>query len=448
MQNNFFIDRQTLYELQLFTDDDNGQSVSGIFMNVNTEGGKQKINELFRTPLNCATDIENRQSAIKYIMSTDGFENFPVSQNHMDAIELYYYSKEPVLVANSGFVAALESIWLRVKKRSVYNKVYREGVMANLQFISRMKAFADAINGEEIPELLKNIVLQIAAFTDIPDIRSALKTIGKSSDFSFIQLMHLDKLFREVLREEYTLFIDSIYELDMYMGIAHSASKRKFTFPDIDDSVSGVDIKGLYHPFLTKAVDNDFTYSSGKNFSFLTGPNMAGKTTFLKALGVSVYLAHLGLPVPAEGMKLNLFKGLFTSLNTVDNLTKGYSYFYSEVLRVKNIAQTLHKTPKIFVIFDELFKGTNVKDAFDGSKLVVDGLCKWSGNYYVLSSHLLELGTNLKENNNVQFDHFSSSVKDNKPVFDYKLHDGLSDERIGLQIIKSEGIPQLLEPKQ
>ncbi len=447
MQNNFFIDRQTLYELQLFTDDDNGQSISGIFMSVNTEGGKQRINELFRAPLNSVVDIKKRQSAIQYIMHTDGFNSFPTSQQHMDAIELYYYSKEPVIVARNGFVATLESIWLRIKKRSVYNKVYREGVMANLQFIKRMRAFANAINNEDIPELLRDIVFQIFIFTDIPDINSALKLIDNSSDFSFIQLLHLDKLFREVLREEYTLFIDSIYELDMYMGIAQSANKYKFIFPVFDDDVSGVDIKGLYHPFLTKAIDNDFTYSSDKNFSFLTGPNMAGKTTFLKALGVSIYLAHIGLPVPATGMTLNKFSGLFTSLNTVDNLTKGYSYFYSEVLRVKSIAQTLHKTPKIFVIFDELFKGTNVKDAFDGSMLVIDGLCKWSSNYYVLSSHLLELGVDLKSNHNVQFNHFSSSVKDNKPVFDYKLHTGLSDERIGLQIIKSEGIPQLLEPK-
>lgn len=150
--------------------------------------------------------------------------------------------------------------------------------------------------------------------------------------------------------------------------------------------------------------------------------------------------------VPAKRMKISPFKALFSSLNTTDNLSIGYSYFYSEVMRVRKAAETLQKEKKAFMIFDELFKGTNIKDAFDGSMLVINGLLKWDSGMFILASHLTELSKKIDDRPSVFFRYFDSSVDNGKPVFSYKICDGKSDERLGLIILQNEKIEELLTP--
>ena len=176
---------------------------------------------------------------------------------------------------------------------------------------------------------------------------------------------------------------------------------------------------------------------------------MAGKTTLLKSVGVIICMAQSGMGVPASVCKLPIFNGIFSSINTTDNLFKGYSYFYSEVLRVKNAAEFLKETKgKAFLIFDELFKGTNIKDAFDCSLTVIEGLVKWKESLIILSSHLMELGNTIKVNENISYKYFESQVVDGKPKFSFKLVDGLSEERLGLLILQSENISELLDPNK
>lgn len=439
----FFFDRQTVYELQIFSEDKNGSSsIIDIFNHVTTEGGKAKLNEFFRKPLNDIDKINNRQKAIKYFIEKD--ITFPIVQAQMDIIEVYFYSKAHIIIAKDGPYSLLESMYIRTFRPSLFHSIYKGGVLANLHFINKIESLCQKIISPELPEKLQSTIDNLNSFINITEIKEALDLIKENKELSFITLIRLDKILRETKKSEYTEFMDSVYEIDLYISLAKAISKNGFSFPIFDNSVNGFEIDSLYHPFISSPITNDFKFEQGKNFAFLTGPNMAGKTTLLKSLGLSIYLSHLGLAVPCKQMSLSVFNGLYTSLNTEDNLSKGYSYFYSEVLRVKNIAKSLHQSNKMFIIFDELFKGTNVKDAFDGSLLVVDGLTNWNNNFFILSSHLLELGQQLMKYPVVQFQHFSCSVEKNKPVFSYKLQEGLSDDRIGLLIIKSEGIPELL----
>jgi len=99
------------------------------------------------------------------------------------------------------------------------------------------------------------------------------------------------------------------------------------------------------------------------------------------------------------------------------------------------------------MIFDELFKGTNVKDAFDGSILVIDGLMKWESSLFILSSHLLELEHTIRNYPNTFFQYFDSDVVNGKPVFSFGLREGISKERLGLLILKNEKIDKILDPK-
>ena len=143
---------------------------------------------------------------------------------------------------------------------------------------------------------------------------------------------------------------------------------------------------------------------------------MAGKSTFMKSFAVSVYLAHMGFPVAAKEMTFSLHDGIYTSINVPDNLSMGYSHFYAEVLRVKHMAEEVATDKQLVIIFDELFKGTNVKDAYDGTVSIVDAFSKRNGTF-IISTHIMETGEALrKENSQLFFKFLPIIVKGHVPT--------------------------------
>src|SRR5690606_2267156 len=179
-----------------------------------------------------------------------------------------------------------------------------------------------------------------------------------------------DRLFRVTYKSETEELTTLIYLFDAYRAVAETAVLQELSFPEYwDASTPQIEITGLFHPLVKNPVPNDWALSGSKSLCFLTGPNMAGKSTFLKSLGLSVYLAHLGFPVPAKSMRTTVYQGLVTTINLSDHMERGYSHFYSEVNRIKEVALMINSRKRMFVIFDELFRGTNVKDAHDASLL-------------------------------------------------------------------------------
>jgi DNA mismatch repair protein MutS len=127
---------------------------------------------------------------------------------------------------------------------------------------------------------------------------------------------------------------------------------------------------------LPTPVAYDLELAPTQNFLFLTGANMAGKSTLIKAVGSAVFLAHIGMGVPVKEMELSLFDGLLSNINVSDNIAKGESYFFNEVQRIKNTIYKINDGKKWLVLIDELFKGTNVQDAMKCSLAVIRGLIK------------------------------------------------------------------------
>ena len=148
--------------------------------------------------------------------------------------------------------------------------------------------------------------------------------------------------------------------------------------------------KGIYHPFLgKKAVKNDFTIRDG-NYYIVTGANMAGKSTFLRSLGVNYILAMAGMPVFASSLRLSRFR-LFSSMRTSDDLTHGISYFNAELIRLEQLlAYCDAGSMRTLVILDEILKGTNSLDKLNGSRLFLEYMAGLpvSG---VVATHDLEL---------------------------------------------------------
>ena len=176
----------------------------------------------------------------------------------------------------------------------------------------------------------------------------------------------------------------------------------------------------------------------------MTGPNMAGKSTYMKSVGIAVYLAHIGFPVPAGRMELSIFKGLSMTINLSDNISLGYSHYYSEVMRVKQVGEQIAALRDMVVIFDELFRGTNVKDAYDASLAVISAFAGLNRSMFVISTHILEVASHLEYREKIDFRFFEIENNDGRFYYTYRLKPGVSAERIGMYILNRERVVETI----
>jgi DNA mismatch repair protein MutS len=438
-------DRQTLSELEIYRDDTTGMNIFDLLDRTVTSGGKDNLKILFQNPFNTASDILEVQDVLKVICKDVEKWKIPFTKKMMDLVEVYYFSKSDTVVSENPVGRFIEGLFYRIKYKD-YKETALQGTKSTLFFLVEMKKYFDRIKQNQLPTILQQMFSTVEQIMNDKDIQSAC-SVENIQSLGFIDSITIDQWFRSTHKRKISTLIDIAYRLDVYLSMAKAVNELHLVFPEIIDTESPLlEIEGLFHLFLKNPISNDLTYDKDKHFLFLTGPNMAGKTTFLKSCGIAIYLAQLGMGVPAKRMKISPFNALFSSLNTTDNLSIGYSYFYSEVMRVRKAAETIQKEKKVFMIFDELFKGTNIKDAFDGSMLVINGLLKWDSGMFILASHLTELSKKIDDKPSVFFKYFDSSVDNGRPVFSYKICDGKSDERLGLIILQNEKIEELLTP--
>jgi DNA mismatch repair protein MutS len=225
------------------------------------------------------------------------------------------------------------------------------------------------------------------------------------------------------------------------------ATRRyQLSFPVfVDQEDPYLEASSLYHLLLPNPVSYDIRLEREINFLFLTGANMAGKSTFIRSVGSVVFLAHLGMGVPAKSMRLSLFDGILSNINVVDDINKGESFFFNEVQRIRNTLEKIGNRKKWLVLIDELFKGTNVQDAMKCSTTVIKGLIKIRKSLFILSTHLYEIGDELKDYPNILFKYFETSVEGDQLEFSYQLKDGISNDRIGYLILRREKVVEMLE---
>jgi hypothetical protein len=197
----------------------------------------------------------------------------------------------------------------------------------------------------------------------------------------------------------------------------------KFVFPEISDKKEIIKATNLGHPLLKvdKRIDNDFTIDD-EQFFIVTGANMAGKSTFLRTVSLSIVMANCGLPVCAESFKYQPIK-LITSMRTTDSLTEDASYFYSELKRLKFIVDEI-KEEKYFIILDEILKGTNSKDKAIGSKKFVEKLSK-SKSTGIIATHDVSLCELENEFSGIKNYYFDAEIINDELHFDYTLKNGI-----------------------
>ena len=214
----------------------------------------------------------------------------------------------------------------------------------------------------------------------------------------------------------------------------------KWAIPIIMDEDYIIDSISMGHPLLTnKQIYNDVTLQEPNRILLITGSNMSGKSTFLRTIGINLILAYSGAPACAINMKCSIFS-IYTCMRVSDNLEKGISSFYGELLRVKDILNATKKNKQVLFLLDEIFKGTNSYDRHIGAKTLINQLHN-SGASGLVSTHDLELGSmELESGGAIKNLHFQEHYKDNKIYFDYKLRPGISTTRNALYLLKMIGI--------
>lgn len=427
----FTADKQTLEDLNL-TGKFRPGSIFSLFNTVVTDGGERLLEQLFRTPL---TDVEaiNARSA-RFRFFDKAALAFPVPRALFHQAALYLGN------SYSGSFAGTLAAWGR---RKVSAALLRDEQFAQLQ--EGLQATICAL------QLLQTFITQhpdipqapaMAKILDHAPLANLLATPGNS----LLQTARYDHLLRNQLQNKMEALLDIVYELDVCIAVGNVARAKGFAYAHaLPAGHTSLQLEGLRHPALEKAVANNLALDADCNLLFLTGANMAGKSTLMKSFGIAVYLAHMGFPVAATSMEFSVKDGLYSSINVADNLQQGYSHFYAEVLRVKTVATAVASGRHLVVIFDELFKGTNVKDAYDATLAVTRAFAAYRHCAFMISTHITEAGMALQEDHtHLQFSYLPTVMEGTVPRYTYRLSPGISSDRHGMMIITHERILELL----
>ena len=213
-----------------------------------------------------------------------------------------------------------------------------------------------------------------------------------------------------------------------------------FTFPTIVEGPPHTHFKAAGHPLIAadKRVANDFMLSGEGDIALVTGSNMAGKSTFLRTLGVNCVLALMGAPVCAEDATVSPLH-VFTSMRTQDNLAAGISSFYAELRRIRYLLDYIDGHPRVFFLLDEVLKGTNSHDKHTGTLSLLRQLAE-SEAFGLVTTHDLSIATVLDSDPRVHNYSFHSRIEDGKIIFDYRLKAGPCQEFNASELMKMMGI--------
>jgi len=436
----FVVDEQTLCDLDL-NNPVQPESLLAIFDSNGSKGGMSKLSQILDSPIADSTLLEGRRDTIRYIQKNDIELDF--GRKYIDFIE--YYLNSGVTISMKNFIDSfINSIKNKYKPSNDYY-IIKTGISYSIDLIEYLIDVLQILEKSILPPYLSELVFKIQDIITQKRIREVLYQT-KSKGLLASSLGRMDYLFRKTNKDDLLQLLSFYYEIEAYQIVAKTATKLNFCYPEyLNDSNPIVKITGLFHPKLTESVPNDFSIQFSNNVCFLTGANMSGKSTFLKSFGIAMYFAHLGFPVPAQSFETTVFNGLITTINLSDNINNGYSHFYSEVKRVKEAAIQVKKHKNMIVIFDELFRGTNVKDAADASLLITSAFAKIQHSLFLVSTHIVEIADDLNKIPNVFFSCFDTQLKNDTPVYNYKLKQGVSKESLGLLIVKNEKIVEILE---
>lgn len=437
-------DKTTLKDLSVFSADNSG-SIFGLIDRTTTQAGKEVLRKHILAPPANIEALKKVQDVVKFW--TRHSKDWPsvISNGTLVMLEKFFESADTITSPPTGLTKLLNAYFQKLLHRNDYSTAqFSLSHLADL--FKGCRELTQLLDEKDLPELLRNELENIAKELQHRLVDDIIQ-LDKTSTYA--ELSTLNFRARREMKNVVTRLMHYYARLDAWHAMGNATMEHQWSFPELLPAKPiCFDATAIYHPLLDHPVSYDIQFNASRNFLLLTGANMSGKTTFMRALGVSTLLAHLGMGVPAKSLRISFIGGIITSMQVEDDLLKGESYFFAEVQRMKLTAQKLLQSQPHLVLMDELFKGTNVHDAYECTRAVVDGLLHHPDHLMILSTHLYEVAEHFKNRTDISFAYFVTNMgPDSSYHFTYQLREGISNDRIGYRILEKEGILDLLKSK-
>lgn len=468
-----------------------------LFQSINrtcTFFGKDRLAKCLQNHLHKKTSIEKRQEMVREISEHTLFrEQFRVAGlvhhgQSSDAEKIQAWSQSPAQYLHAGWVKAF--IWgvpvinslllitsligwtsfsclglsfgiflvlsFGIIKRATYIQETYGKQLKSLNGYARLIALAKAedwksagmlelmerfnLNGQSPVQALQ----QLSKELDRLDLRNNQFLYVLLEGSIFFQLQEIVRIERWKVRygQYISEWLETVGELDALCSLGTFAYNHpQYTYPELTEKPFCFLATQMGHPLMpvSQCVKNDATIPSRPFFLIITGANMAGKSTYLRTIGVNYLLACVGAPVCCEKLKLHPNQ-LITSLRTSDSLSDNESYFFAELKRLKRIIDLLNQGQQLFIILDEILKGTNSMDKQKGSFDLIRQFMQLKANG-IIATHDLLLGSLIKQfPEEIRNYCFEADIKDNELTFSYKLREGVAQNMNACFLMKKMGI--------
>jgi DNA mismatch repair protein MutS len=401
-------------------------------------GSGKAVREILESAPESKAEILKRQQVLKgFIGNREVFSDYSFSRFNLADVSYFLES----ISAGSFFP-------LQMRRKLMFSEKERHHkrgklIMLILLFYKIQSAYFDKMDLSLFPSSYADELRWIKGFFEefkLEHYESILRKKKKIRIGHIVELMQI--ISEKVANGQLATFWIRWYQFEACLSVSTGITRQGFVFPVFEES--GFALEGIYHPLINNPVRNNLT--ADKNVILLTGPNMSGKSTLLKAISLCVYLAHQGLAVPASKAAMPFFSTISVAINLTDSIVSGYSHFMSEIITLKNVVKEAAENKKCFAVFDELFRGTNIEDALEISTATIKGLVKFSNSLFIISTHLHQL-KDLEEikNHLVTTAYIECELNQNTPAFTYKLKEGWSDLKLGRILFEREGLNKMLE---
>ena len=436
------MDAQTYKDLEIFEAEGGGQSVFDLCNVTRTDGGARALRARMKKPFSNPARIRAVQESLAAILDHRlAFERLP-SDTVTNAVEKYIHGSLPLVASDNPFEFWLGALEVRFGEVRPWTRIVR-GVQSTCAMIRSLRRVLGSVELRAASGEVGRLLGEMRALLERPGL--AVVPADDRWDLPSWRILRIDHKLRHAERQAVERLLHLLFEVDALVSMAEIAQRSKFAMPEIVEGPLRIEADEVAHPFIPDAVANPVHLDQDRRMLFLTGPNMAGKTTYLRACGIALYLAHLGMGVPARSFRFSPCQRLFSSITVHDNVRSGVSFFRAEALRVKVIAQAVNDGFKVVALMDEPFKGTNVKDALDASRAILERFAAKQGSLFLVSSHLIELGEQMIATGQVDCRHFEAGELEGRLRFEYVLRPGVSTQRLGMRVLREEGIFELLD---
>ena len=437
-------DKITLKDLSIF----GGEGSDDLFGRIDrttTQAGKDALRRHIYHPPDTYDDLCAVQDAIKFWAAKPGLWPSVISNGTIVMLIQFFESADNAGSPPTGLSLVSSAFFQKIFNRQQYF-ITQFSLTHLADFLKGCTQLAEIGEDEGVPSILKKALADIKGELNH---RLTERVLSVTKETKYKELAHLNYQVRREMKGMVSRLIGNYARLDAWQAMARSTVANKWVFPELRPAMPVTfETEKLYHPLLHTPVPYTINMGNKHNFLVLTGANMSGKTTFMRALGVSALLAHLGMGVPAARLRISFLQGIITNMHVEDNILKGESYFFAEVQRMKQTAEKLLQDKPHLVLMDELFKGTNVHDAYECTRGVMEGLLNHKGHLMMLSTHLYEVAREFSENKEIIFSYFVTELAYGESYhFTYELKPGISNDRIGYRILQKEGVIALLQRK-